>query len=439
LITFCARFVSTRPRRWLQRLAGVPRYALREAAALAGGELTPNEAALKEARATLLSRGIDTSSDWLPPAEPVYRQLERATALFIQLRAWDDDPQFARFRREAKNEIEMLRRRFERLSFRVSRALTVIERLGEVRHRANPAGTRETSTPELDRLIKKIVNDLITEVCEDIRFFYEDTCLVATRGVLATQSTLKTRKTYLVGLGFAPSRPPLNSGYAILIPMAVLLYAGISLLFLILPPQVVDLNRKALIAVVSLTSFGALAMAIVPKLHWGFANVGLHERTPTVFILGSGLCAVLFAVLVNLGAGAWLMGGAHGALLRLEDSLPWMFGIFASAATMAWLIQDNRWQSSLDANKRRRSDAVVLGLAWLLATAVGDSIRAAGGNDMNYVYVLYSGLGSFVLGAVVGYIIPEFVRWTPTTPMLSTSLTNLRSSVSSFGPQPVDS
>jgi hypothetical protein len=201
-----------------------------------------------------------------------------------------------------------------------------------------------------------------------------------------------------------------------LVPTALLLFVGIWLLFVLLAPQAADLNGKVVVAVASLTSFGALAVAIIPKLRWGFANTGLHDRTPITFIFGAGVCATLFSVGINLVAGALFLHGLSGAMRQLDWSLPWLAGTFATAATIAWLIQDNRWQGVCEPLNRRARDALVLGLLWLLVSALGEIILVASGKRVLVpMHLLYTALGSGIFGAVVGYAIPEFVRYQPAT------------------------
>jgi hypothetical protein len=435
LLTFCARGLLSRPRGWLHSLAGVPDYATRLSAALVGSDFVPNESVLQEARALLRSRGIECESDWLPPARPAYQQLLRATALFIQLRAWEDDRRFSRFVCKTQNEFNILRRRFERLSFRVARTLIVMERLGEVRYRsidpstsriltldesdgmirlqktADAPGQGSSSPPgsEVDALMRKIVMDLITEVCEDIRYFYEDAVLLAVRGILATQRRRAARKASAATLGFVASHPFPNIGYGVLVPTALLLYCGVSLIFLVLPTHIVDLSRAAAIAIVSLTSFGAMAVAIVPKLRWGFANTGLRNRTPVAFVLSAGMAAALLAALIQLMAGTLIHGGGPaGGLHRLVLSLPWLPGYFATGASVAWLVQDTRWLATSRDLRRRIYDALVLGSVWLAATVAGNAILNRLDLDL-----LTSAAASFLFGCVVGYLIPETIRDRP--------------------------
>jgi len=416
-ITLCVRAVSTQPRRWLQRMAGIPGHAKHRAAFLAAGEFEPDAKFVEQARATLLSLGIDLDSDWLPPARPTHRLLLRATALFIQLREWEFSRRFTGFAREAKNDFDLQRRRFEHLSFRVSRTLASIERLAEIKHQFTQS-TPNPSPTEVDGLMKKIVNDLIADSCEDIIAFYDDACLLAVRGAMLTQPTRKGRNALLRKLGFRRPTPPVRAGYGILIPTGLLVYVGMWLFFLILPTPQADIHAKALIAVVSIVLLGSISMAIIPKRRWGFANTGLRGHTPYSFVIGAGVCAVLFSVIVQLTAGALLIGGIAGALERLHASSPWMLGVFATAATMAWLVQDTRWEHTPSRRMRRLRDAAVFGAVWASTALVGEGLDF----EINHHLILSltlvkTVLGSFVFGGLIGYTIPEGVRVNDPVPL----------------------
>lgn len=409
-ITLCVRAVSTQPRKWLQRMAGIPGHAKRRAALLADGEFAPNAPYAEQAHSTLLSRGIDLELDWLPPARPTFRLLLRATALFLQVREWESNRRFAKFGSEAKNDLDLQRRRFDRLSFRVSRTFASIERLGEIRYRFTQSDPGSSSA-EVDGSIRKIVNDLIADSCEDIGAFYDDACLLAVRGAMMTEPTRKGRSVLLRRLGFLSPGRPAHAGYGILIATALLLYLGMWLFFLILPMPATDINDKARIAVVSIVVFGSISTAIVPKLRWGFANTGLHGRTPYSFVIGAGLCAVLFAVIVQLAAGAVLIGGIEGALQHLHTSFPWLFSVFCTGATMAWLVQDIRWASMRSPRMRRLRDAVTFGAVWMLSALVGRWLDFEINHHVVFPWALVGAeFGSFVFGACIGYAIPEAVR-----------------------------
>lgn len=403
------RLLWSWPKAWLHEVAGIPRHANDLAAMLTSSELQPPDRIVEEARATLASRGVDVDADWLPLAKPTHQLLMRATMLFLQIRQWEMQRQFTGFMCEARNEVNLLRRRFDRLSLRVSRSLASIERLGEVRHLYSAHDDR-SSDKHADVLLRKIVGDLLADSCEDIRAFYEDACLLTARAVYMTRSSNKGRNALLRTLGFELSEQRGKVSHGFLITTAVLLYAGIWMLFQWRPTGQAG-APAFLTPVVSIIAFGSLVIAIVPKLHWGFANSGLHERTPWLFVAGAGLCAMLFAVVVQLCAGALLIGGMEGALDRLQRGSPWIPGMFVIASTMAWLVQDHRWRRISSALTRRLLDAVTFGAAWAVAGILGAVLKAQMfGPAIDSMTLLLSTGRSFLLGVLISQVTAEYAR-----------------------------
>jgi hypothetical protein len=435
VITVCLRSVvplSSRWRAWFHRMAGIPHQAGRFAKFLAETQLEANEAVKAQAQAMLLSRGVDAEHDWLPLAQPMHRNLLKATQLFIQMRTWTEDSRFSGFAHEAKNELDHLRQRFDRLSFQVSRTLACIERLGELKHlfsersvqRPGIAGTRGDAADRLDREfddhLRRLAGDMIADACEDVSLFYREACMLAARGVMATEATRKGRDRAIVRLGFKPRQREARSPFGVLLNAAVLLYVGLWIFFLILPSEAptagagepqdsVSLGQR--IAIITVNVLGALAIAIVPKRHWGFANAGLHQKTPVEFVLAAGVCAVLFSIFVNLAAGALLYGGWDGAWRRLIEGSAYLHSAFLTAATVAWLVQDHRWLRATSARERHLRDAATFGSVWFVSSLLAQLIlSSAEMNAFMQWQTLAIAIGGFVFGAVMGYAIPESVR-----------------------------
>ncbi|SDC27884.1 hypothetical protein SAMN05444679_102130 [Variovorax sp. CF079] len=403
--------IARRVRNWLHRLGDIPSGAGRFAKFLAETDFDANESVHAQARALLVARGIDAERDWLPLAQPMHRLLSRTTELFIQLRAWEEKPRFAGFSREAKNELFRLRQRFDRLTFRVSRALAFIEQLGEIKQ---VLSERAADCPELDDRLRKLVSDTIADVCDDISLFYRDTCVLTARGIMATEATRRGRDAAISRLGFTPKNSKASNPYRALLYAACLLYIGLWIFFLVVPsarpPKGTDLPLAQRIPVITLIVLGSLAVAIVPKLRWGFANGGLHRETPWAFVVLAGACAVVFSILVNLAAGALFLGGADGAWLRLTAGAPYLHSGFFTAGTVAWLVQDHRWTAVTSPRAQRLRDAAVLGLAWFAASLLAAFLLTRSMDGFIRWTTLAFVAGGFIFGSLIGYLIPHLVR-----------------------------
>jgi hypothetical protein len=195
-----------------------------------------------------------------------------------------------------------------------------------------------------------------------------------------------------------------------LLTAAVLLYLGIWVFFIALPTDSSALPMKHRVAVITIIVLGSMALAIVPKLFWGFANAGLHGRTPPGFLVGAGAAAVLFAVVVNLIAGTLIYGEWSGALQRLEEGLPYLPSAFMTAAAMGWLVQDHRWLSIKSIRLKRTFDGLSLGAVWVVATIIANLIKLAMHIDVPSGRIAGEVIGALAFGVIIGYLIPALAR-----------------------------
>jgi hypothetical protein len=422
-LTFVVRAVpalSRRPRAWLHGVAGIPAKAQRFAKVLAESELACRPDIREEARAILESRGIDADRDWLPLARPAHRQLEKATELFLQLRKWEEDPRFASFLVEARNDFNRLRQRFDRLSIRVARTFGAIERLADLKEVVSRRSTATASQDsdvdgtegEVDEILRRLVPDMIADSCEDISGFYRDACLMTARGVLVTERLRSGRDAAIERLGFRPGRVDHARTLRPLAYTAALLFAGILLYFLLRPGKT---DQPALLALLITTNLmGAVLCAVWPKTRWAFANSGLREKAPVGFVLLAGAAAVVLAVVVN--AAFAFDGSLDSVKSQLDRARYYLHSSFMTAAAVAWLVQDHRW-SRLEPALRRRFDALALGGVWMFSTLLSIVLRHQGTEqpaDALWVTLASEGWWRlpvwFVLGAAVGYGLPGSFR-----------------------------
>lgn len=401
-------------RRWLYKLAEIPVGARRLSAALATRELQVSEEVQARANAMLQAVGIGATFDWLPQAQaqPLHEQMRRAAWLFVQLRDWEAKPPFKRFVSEAGNDLYRLRQRFDAMSFRVSRMLASIELLGQIRHEYS---RQAADSGDIDgRSLRRLIEGMIADACEDVRGFYRDACLLATRGILVTRATRGGRKRAFELLGFRRLEPERSDVYLVFAITAGLLFFALWIYSLKVGFNRADLTPFQLRFLIVVVQMGALAIAMLPNKLFGFASGGLHKRTPWAFVAASGACALVFAVLVNILAGAAL-GGLERVLIRLRNAAPFLPYAIATASSVAWLVQDHRWNRVDSRMLRHGCDAAALGLAWAAAGLLAyilihvAKLGAPGVQSMS----LAIAVTSFVLGATLGVLIPERMRYRP--------------------------
>lgn len=416
LLTVALRMVlpfSRRLRDSLQRMCGVTDQAGRFAAFLAGSSIAALPAVRAKASTMLSNRGIGTAESWIEPARPAYARLLQTTTLFLQLREWEDGAdvrRFSGFVKEASNEFDQLRRRFDRLLVRAARARSSIDRIGTLKvlysHHVAHCDVVDENVESFDEHLRRLIKDGIADLCEDIAVFHRDACLLAARGIMTVAPTRAARDRFIAGLGITPSTVRTPGAYAALGAAAVLLYVGACLFFLILPRQNPDIPQSVVNIIITVNVLGSLAIAILPKSRWGFATAGLHQKTPLPFLVGAGVCAVLFAVGVNLAAGAAVLGNWSGAMRRLHEGAPYLPSQFLTSATIVWLTQDHRWAHVASGHLRRLRDALTLAPVWMVAGAVAELLQAS----PTHSFALGRVIGAFVFGAIVGYVVPGSVR-----------------------------
>jgi hypothetical protein len=143
------------------------------------------------------------------------------------------------------------------------------------------------------------------------------------------------------------------------------------LVFLALPPLLPDmdldtaLEQLGRVTRITLVQMIGVAVAIVPKQYFGFANEDLHGRTPWRFVFGAAVVAVALAFFLNL------------ALLdsdRFPRSLPWLGMPLFTAGVLAYLVQDSRWLH-WSLRRQRVADVILLLVGTTIALVIARTIQ----------------------------------------------------------------
>lgn len=415
-LTVCAILAPhlSRPLRNLLmlRIANMPAEAQRLAGRLGDANFRSPPERAERARVMLLRSGIDAQADPLAITQSAYRLLIRAAELFLQIREWEANSQYGDFLLEARNEFDELRQRFHRMTLRSARALKTIERVGELRLQFNEASPSADQDEETDRLLRAMVHDSLASLCEDANAFLVDANLLCARAALTLHRGAGGRDKALQCMGFELPPEPTARLYGGLLQGILVLFFGLVVYFWLAPrlPSKV-LEQHQLFLVILLTQAGALASAIVPKLHFGFANAGLTRRTPVAFVFAAGLASVAVMLAINLVAGS-LVNGWAGVVARLSEARFFTLSPFMTAAVLAWLIQDHRWRR-LSPTRRRLCDALVMGCSWmsvstLLQLLIFTGVIQRGHPELSDV--LFNVLFSLFLGGVIGWVVPRLAR-----------------------------
>jgi hypothetical protein len=436
------------PRELLHRMAGAPSEGLRLAHVLEAAEFVPSGAIDEETRALLLRRGIDVTGDCVEPAIAARQQFVQATHLFLQLRAWAGGPRYELFRIETRHDFDRLRQRFDDLSLKVARTFDHIERIGTLSYFVTSANATLEATgayklAALSRaesaeqtgwqpadVVRKLVEDLLSDLHDDIARFVKDARLLAARAVLTSEMTERRRAQGLAQLGFRITQESSRPSYEVLLFVGVAIFATVWLLLTLLyvaDPAPGVLRTWALAMLIAIIQGTALVVGVVPKTLWRFANAGLRGRTPWPFVIGAGLVAFLLAIGINAVVG--LITGHPKE--RLLFSLPWWPMSFVTAAMTAFLVQDKRWGAMKSEDGRRLLDAALMAGAWCAANLLGSKVLADVANDLalkilghampavqttlpvcstELCTTLFSLGFSMLVGGLIGWLVPHAFR-----------------------------
>jgi hypothetical protein len=415
---------ASRLDRWaresLQRAIGYPSEAHRLAAALAVAPFIPDPAVRDEVKFVLRGRGYELDDAWLPVAEPIRELWFRAAALFQQVRGWERDPRFGSFAWAAHDEFDVLRHRFDQLSLKVVRVLETIEQLGGLWVSADGDAARadrsEAAQQRFRTDLRAIVSRLLADLRQDLAFFNHNLCLFAARGILTECVWAPGRQRQLARLGF--ELPPEGPSTTRVLAFAFLFYVVVFAVFLtpILTGTVAGLYENLLkITMIALTQVLAVAIAVVPKQLFGFANENLRGETPWGYVLGAGIAAALLAVPLQFAFFTWLKGGTVGDVGAMTNGVramfAWLVMPFATAASLAFLIQDGRWGRIGSPFGRRLADVLVLvGALGLALCAVRGLQYLLTGNLWAADVAVRNAWLTAVIAAGLGYMIPDVFR-----------------------------
>ncbi len=360
--------VARRLRALSLRVAQTPDRGFIYARSLTEAQVGPSEPRVEEAKVLLQTNGIYVSKN-IEPLRPVYQLLMKIAVVYLNLRRWESERKYQRFMGEALNDFNLLRADFDRATVRAARGIAMIERFGEVGLLA--AGGADGA--QLDSLLRRMMKDTVSELCDDLSRFHYQLCLFATRGVMSTRASGSSRMQVLESLGFVkPPQEPVDGHGVLLLQGGLFVYFGCLVYAHFYPNNGGAIGNGALILLYSLISTAAFSLAIVPKTRWGFANAGLVPRTPFRFVIGSGLVSLVVAFLLMVAFGGALAHGWSGSLLLLRQNALWLpISSFLTTSTMAWLIQDHRWSNVAHARSRKLRDGAVLGGVWMVGTLAG--------------------------------------------------------------------
>lgn len=425
--------------RWFRRLihvfVGVPAMAQYLGETLAKAEIHVSDRTLEECKSILLRRGFNPDDNWLPAAEPMRDLWFKSFVLFHQVRSWESQPKYQRFFEIAATDFDVLRHRFDQLSLKTVRVLHTIDRLGVVLNRVADESLSEADDEgkTTAETVRSVVDDVLSDVHEDIAFFHRNLCFFVARSILATTWTKGGRERAAKKLGFKLGLDDAPSVSGLLL-WALVCYTLVFVGFMVLSPMA---GRSSLLRpiMISLIQVAAIALVLCSKRTFGFANEDIHGHPPYGFIVGVGFAAALVAAPIQ-----WLFA----RLILVQDKTPllpgsdpnrgplWLIVTAITASAVAFLIQERRWRGVRSASLKRLFDVLVFGA---LTIPAADFVVRHGAPTVLEPWERH--FAGTLTALLIGAIVPFESRRNAGAPLSSWKLLNQYrpSSLNSFPPR----
>src|SRR5205085_1141490 len=164
-----------------------------------------------------------------------------------QLRAWASGPRYESFLIETRHDFDRLRQRFDDLSLKVARTFDHIEQIGTLSYFLTSANATLEATgaytmAAMSRapaekpgsqpadVVRKLVEDLLSDLHDEIARFVKDARLLAARAVLTSETTERQRAQSLAKLGFRITQESPRPSYEVLAFVGMAIFATVWLL-----------------------------------------------------------------------------------------------------------------------------------------------------------------------------------------------------------------
>lgn len=447
--------------RFSKRLAGIPEVMDRLRKRLVGSGLEVNPEIHRQIQLNLRRRGQDFFRMKAGADASIGSLWSRASILMHHLDTWesgetdrDGEAQplralarvpdylsrgaYSRFMYDNKHRHENLRSRYDYISFKAGRVFDQIDRLGTLAERTTTSTAVSAASAGDDdewgslqtmveaRVFEKKETNLapvmgatrmlLADLRHDMDFFMKDACGLVARGVLHCETTRRGRISRLRKLGFQdveePSETNLDSmAYVFLVVMAVL-FIGFSVLG---TGADAGGGRSAflvnLVTMISLQQLVAIGCAVLPKLHFGFANADLRGHRPYPFFLGAGLCAAGLSFVLGVGFRYLRLPDWDATWSESLAKSPWLLIPFTVAVVVAVLVQDEMASATLSERSERRRDAICLAVSMVLTCTVVQYLLPLAGCCLNCTPPSMKPLIlSAIMGLAIGWIVPYSFR-----------------------------
>jgi hypothetical protein len=405
--------VDLQVRKHLQRRAAIPIEATRLSRELCGGELEVPGEERAGLEAELVGSGFDAQHVVYDGAEYTHTVWVKIEYLMWRLQELESNSKFASFMHDRAQEYARLKTQHKSLRTKAKTCFGLHEHLREI---------------EDDEKYLEVLGAYEGGLRDDVEEMFKATCDFVSQAVLSCRLTHGGRWELLGDLGFkrqeSNGRPSLGANHVI--ALASILIPVFLINFIFFAPKRPEVAHGLLIPVMIVTVYCvAVICAALPKDRWSFSTRSDKGFRPWCFFIMAGFAAVLVGFPINLGFKTLIVltqdaDPALGeAFNQAWESLvafkwPYFFLSFMMAAVTAFHL-DNRPSPWLNGISLRALESMSLaGIQAATAYFVFELLSrlAEQGEAVHVPPLERLVIISAVVGAVVGFLVPEWYRRT---------------------------
>jgi hypothetical protein len=281
---------------------------------------------------------------------------------------------------------------------------------------ASQGGSRN----QLQLAAQTAAGGMLEDLRKDMDFLLDNLLLFVARATLAGEPNFAGRKRRLEAVGFSVTAPTPNMMWNVVIAVAVTI--SWSLMWLILLGDVISIPGNKTFGVLRIFVLSPMYFIVsfwlvhYFKRNYAFANEGMFDEIPLVFIFTAGLLSalLLFPVQVYFDYNQFY----DRFPFALWHDLPMLLYPWAAATMTAWLVQESMWSRFESLRMRRIMDGILFGTGLMLASVLVWAIHVR--LDVPFMELLKDAsprlvffalyVVSFAFGFVMGYWVMARIR-----------------------------
>jgi hypothetical protein len=400
--------IDSRVRKFLQTLAAIPLQAYNLSGDIKKAKYSIPEKWTEKVTKTMREIGFKRRDLVFEDTDTAEFLWTKITALYLQIKAWEEDDRFLAFFKERNDQFKRLEDRYKRLRFMALNCFSLSKQIAGDEREDNMI----KSVKQVNSNFRDQADDLLKEICNFI-----------SQGTLKCQLTRASRSRELKNMGFIM---PVDSTSSSLIVqnvaiVSIILIVLLLMNFIIIAPDTWPGREQTLLMVTMIVSIYALSVYCAIYAKEKFASFKRKKDGKPLadrYIL-TGVAAVCLGIIVNLIFKTLIYVRGPADLFSAigeawsdfsKYSYPWMLMAFVTASTTSFLadygspekISDRLWrllQATIQAVLTAMAGFLIL---WWLRDIYPETRKVP-----ERIAVLSV---SLAVGFIIGYIIPHWYR-----------------------------